>query len=123
MRRKPRRRPVHYVTTNYPDGAVVACHPDRKPSDRKLKQDGLKIDEDRVFWECTYGSGDFAKWEIDFRIRVSDLLANRMNMRRTVRELVLPELSALKASLVEVDERLERIEAVLVDLQRTSATE
>jgi hypothetical protein len=113
MRRKVQRRPVHYVTANYRDGAVVTCHPDRKPSDRKLKQDGLRVDEDLVFKEFPYGSGEFGQWERDFRIRVSDLLANRMNMRRTVRELVLPELASLQATIADLGERLGRIEAAL----------
>ena len=119
MRRKPRRRPVHYVTTNYRDGAVVACHPDRKPSDRKLKEDGLRVDADKVFREFTYGSGEFAQWEIDFRVRVSDLLANRMNMRRTVRELVLPELVSIQAALSDLGNRLSRIEIALDTMQNS----
>ncbi|RIK76946.1 MAG: hypothetical protein DCC67_13270 [Planctomycetota bacterium] len=121
MRRKVRRRPVHYVTTNYHDGAVVACHPDRKPSDRKLKEDGLRIDDDLVFREFTYGSGEFAQWEVDFRIRVSDLLANRMNMRRTVRELVLPELANIQAALADLGDRLARIESALAGPQNSQS--
>ena len=79
QRRKPR-WPVHYVATAYRDGAVVACYPDRKPSDRKLKEDGLRIDEDLVFWEIFMEAAN-SHAGTDFRVRVSDLLANRMSMR------------------------------------------
>jgi hypothetical protein len=111
--RKKAHRPVHYVTTSYRDGAVVACFPDRRPSKRKLKQDGLRIDDDLVFRERTYGSAEFARWDVEFRVRVSDLLANRMNMRRTVRELVLPRLVALQTTLGDLAKRLECIEVAL----------
>jgi hypothetical protein len=50
---------------------------------------------------------------MDFRVRVSNLLANRMNMRRTVRELVLPELANIQATLADLADRLGRIEAAI----------
>lgn len=123
MGRKPQRRPVHYVTFSYRDGAVVSCHPTRKPTKKRLKSTGERIDEDLVCQEFLYGCDNFTEWPTENRVRTADLLANRLNMRRSLRELVLPELAALKASLVELDERLDRIETVLADLHRTSAAE
>jgi hypothetical protein len=113
MKRRKPRRPVHYVVFAYRDGAVVGCHPERKPSARKLKEDGLKIDDDLVFWEISYGAGDFAAWELDQRVRTADLLSNRMNMRRTVRELIMPQLTSIEATLADVAKRLARVEAAL----------
>jgi hypothetical protein len=45
---------------------------------------------------------------------LSDLLANRINTRRAVRELVLPVLANIEASLSSLHERMERIEQALV---------
>lgn len=120
MRRKPRRRPVHYCATGYRDGAVVACFPERKPSDRRIKEYGLRIDDDLVSREIFYGCDNFAEWELDFRVRVSDLLANRLNMRRTTRDLILPELASIHAALAKIVDRLDRLEATLSEGQGRS---
>jgi len=48
MPRRAPRRPVHYVTFAYRDGAVVSCAPIRRPSRRKIKENGLRIDYDLV---------------------------------------------------------------------------
>lgn len=115
MARKLRRRPVHYVTFAYRDGAVVSCRPDRKPSARRVKADSLRIDDDLVFQEYLYGCDEFRQWELDLRVRTSDLLANRINMRRTVRELVLPELAAIQTMLTDLATRLERFENAMAN--------
>ena len=115
MKRRKPRRPVHYVVTAYRDGAVVGCHPERKPSARKLKEDQLKIDDELVFWELSYGADEFAAWELDQRVRTADLLSNRMNMRRTVREVLMPQLASIQATLVDVAKRIARIKAALAD--------
>jgi hypothetical protein len=117
MRRKVRRRPVHYLNFAYRDGAVVSSTPIRKPSKRKMKEDGLRVDDDLVCQEYLYGCDQFMDWEMDFRVRVSNLLANRMNMRRTVRELVMPELASIQATLADVVGRLSQIEAALANTQ------
>ncbi len=113
MRRKPRRRPVHYAALAYRDGAVFACYPTRKPSERRLKEDGKTVDVDLVCSETQYGCNEFGGWELEQRVRTSDLLTNRMNMRRTVRDLVLPKLADLKATLTDITKRLDRIERAL----------
>jgi hypothetical protein len=113
-------RPVYYVATSYRDGAAVACHPQRKPSDRKLKQDGDRVDPDLVFREYHYGSDEFSRWELDFRVRCSDLLANRLNMRRAAREIVLPKLDELDSKLQALHKQLQRIESLLAASQKTS---
>jgi hypothetical protein len=111
MRRKKKRRPVHYITFGFPDGAAVACSPARKPSGRKIKDEGISIDVDCVIRDYRYSSKSFECADVSQRVRMSDLLSNRLNMRRTVRELVLPCLANIVATLRSIEERLERIEA------------
>jgi len=113
MPRKPRRRPVHYTTFALRDGAVTSCFPTRKPSAKRLKEDGIRIDSDLVCKEYLYGASEPQTWEIEQRVRTADLLANRMNMRRTVRELVSPELAEIRKALSAIQGRLARIEQMV----------
>ncbi len=78
-----------------------------------LKEDGRSVDDDFVCFEIQYGCGEFGAWDIEHRVRTADLLANRMNMRRTVRELVLPVLADLKTTLAGITQRLDRMERAL----------
>jgi len=41
------------------------------------------------------------------------LLANRLNTRRALRELILPELKALQESIDSLREQLDRIEKLM----------
>jgi hypothetical protein len=115
MPRKPRRRPVHYITFAFRDGAVVGCLPTRKPSAKRLKEDGIRVDPDLVCREYLYGASNLQTWELEQRVRTGDLLTNRMNMRRTVRELVLPGLAEIREALLAIHGRLERIEQMVAD--------
>lgn len=115
MPRKKRRRPVHYEVFSLHDGAVTSCFPKRKPSTKKIKQDGIHIDADFVCTEYYYGPTDPRGWDLDQRVRIANLLANRMNMRRTVRDLVLPELAALSQRVESLQQQLTRIENTLSD--------
>jgi hypothetical protein len=59
MRRTKRRRPVHYITFIFPDGAAVTCTPTRKPSKKKIKDEGIHIDADHVIHEYHYSAKEF----------------------------------------------------------------
>lgn len=111
MRRKKKRTAVHYVTFGFRDGAATACLPERKPSAKHLKESGERADPDFVFREHLYGPSDLRGWELPQRVRTCDILANRLNVRRAIRELVLPELQAIRSLLVELNERVGRIES------------
>jgi hypothetical protein len=82
--------------------------------------EGTRIDDDLVCQELHYGSHDFKQWEVEQRVRFSDILANRLNMRRAIRELVLPELATMQQSLAELSARFDRVEAALTTLQRAT---
>lgn len=110
MAKKKRRSTVHYVTFCYRDGATVACLAERKPSERVLKDRGERVDSDFVFRENAVELDESYEWTPDYRGRASDILSNRINMRRAIRELVLPELSLIQESLAKIDQRLDKIE-------------
>jgi hypothetical protein len=110
MPRSPRRRPVHYTTFVFSDGAAATCTPSRKPSAKTLKAEGRTIDVDFICKEFHFAVEEFEKLPGDARARISDILANRLNMHRALREIVLPVLNEMKDSLDSIRKRLDRLE-------------
>jgi hypothetical protein len=84
------------------DGTVMAAFPIRKPPERKMKERGWRMDKDGV---CEESRGSYLR-RIDFndpgRIRFFDIMANRLNTRRSIREIVLPEIKALQNEIQEL---------------------
>ena len=119
MARKPRRRPVHYTTFAYADGAVTLCTPTRKPLPKQIKQEGLHIDNDFVCKEYQSTTGEFGGRPVEQRVRFADLLANRLNMRRAIRDIVMPALEDIQSSIERLHKRLDEIE----QSQRISSTD
>lgn len=113
MARKPRHRPMHYTAFAYADGAVTSCTPRRKPLPKEIKQDGLHIDADFVCKEFQSTPGEFGTWPDGQRARFSDLLANRINMRRAIRDIVIPVLADIQTSIEKLNKRLDEIELTL----------
>ncbi len=109
-KRKPRRRMVYSYTFGFHDGAVIGAGPNRKPSEKRVKSDGLWIDDDSVFQEYLYSPTDWCSWEPEKRTKTVEVLANRLNTRRAIRELVLPELRSLHQSIELLRDQLDRIE-------------
>ena len=112
-KRKPRHRMVHSWTYGFHDGAVIGVFPDRKPTEKRMKDDGLRIDEDGVFRESFYDPTYWHTWEPEKRTKLGEVLANRLNTRRALRELVLPELKAMQESIDSLQAQMDRIEKLL----------
>lgn len=108
MPKKKRGRPVHYTTFTYVDGAAWTCTPTRKP-----KQEKVASDADYVVNELLSSAKDFHDESDAIRARISDILATRINSRRAIREIAMPSLARIEASLLALHERLERIEQAL----------
>ncbi|QDV55474.1 hypothetical protein [Rosistilla oblonga] len=109
-KRKPRRRMVYSTTAGFYDGSVIACGPERKPSAKRMKEDGIFIDDDGVFKESHYSASYWKTWDVEQRVKAVTILANRLNTRRAIRELVLPEIAAIAATLDRIERRLDAIE-------------
>ena len=68
------------VATSYRDGAFVATFPERKPSSKRIKDEGVRVGSELVFREHHYEPSQFRAWPETFRVQFSDLLATRLNM-------------------------------------------
>lgn len=108
-KKKPRRRDVYFIAFSFPNGAAFACGPERKPSTKRIKEDSLYIDDDFVFRETKYGSTEWHSWSPEHRRELSQIMAIRLNSRRALRELVLPELKIIQVSLNALDSKLNEI--------------
>ena len=90
--RRQRRRLIHYTAFSLHDGTVLASHPIRKPIPKAIKHDKLRIDEDGVSKEWLEAGKEFFDINNSIRTRFQDIVSIRLNTRRTIREIVLPEL-------------------------------
>ncbi|TWT84751.1 hypothetical protein CA13_62310 [Planctomycetes bacterium CA13] len=115
MAKKPRRRRIYYSAFTYSDGAAVSCVPWPQPTAKQIKDRDMYVDEDFLCREHRYKASDFVSLEPELAPRYSDILTNRLNTRRAIRELVLPEIAALAATLQRIEKRLEAIERSVGD--------
>lgn len=106
-----KRRPVYFQCFNLPGGATYAATPTRKPYTKKgEKPSPLANDPDLVATELETTLDDYDAYPTDTKQRAFPVLANRINTRRAIRELVLPELTAIVETLGRIEERLDRLE-------------
>lgn len=110
---RQRRRPMHYTAICLHDGTVLSAFPIRKPIPKTIKQEKLKIDEDGVCRGHSTAGEHISDVNNDNRTRFQDIIATRINTRRTIREIVLPAIHELKQELTEINDRLNRIENML----------
>ncbi|MFQ5473937.1 MAG: hypothetical protein ACE5FA_13785 [Dehalococcoidia bacterium] len=114
-RRKRSRRPVYYNVTSMNDGAVLSAYPVRKTAARIMKRDGDRLDEDNV---CKDFTGSFVgsfKFDDSGRFRFFDIMANRLNMRRAIREVALPKLEAVEAEVAALRIEISDLKAMLFE--------
>ena len=108
-----RRKPVYYTASSMNDGTVLAAYPVRKPAARIMKRDGDKLDDDGV---CKEFVGSYVR-SFDFndpgRFRFFDIMANRLNTRRAIREVVLPELKVIQAEVAALRDEVRELKTVL----------
>jgi hypothetical protein len=94
----------------------------RKPSPHVLKRDRLRIDEDNICKEFGTSGSDLRDVNYDGRTRFQDIVANRLNVNRAIREIVLPRLDAVELQFANIRTQLDRIERVLNSLARGENT-
>lgn len=111
--RRPRRRPIYYAAVTLRDGTVLSAYPERKPAERIMKRERIRIDADNVFRE-TDVSGDFmSDANNQGRTRFQDIVANRINLQRTLRDLVVPRFETLELQIAEIKAQLDRLEGLV----------
>lgn len=117
-RKRRRRRDVYSIAFVFPDGSAFCCSPERKPSEKHMKERGEYADEDFVFREYKYGPHDWTEWPKDHIRELGQTMAIRLNTRRAIRELVLPEFKAVLDSLAEIHNRLDHLETMIKDSKK-----
>jgi len=112
--RRQKQRPIHYSAITLFDGTVLSAHPIRKPTPKSIKQDKIKIDEDWVCNKGWYTNGkQFSDTNFENRFRFQDLMANRINMRRAIRDMVFPYLTKLQNDMDDIHSKLDQIQQML----------
>ncbi len=85
-----------------------------KPLPKRIKEYKIKIDEDGVCDEGWYRSGkSFSDCNVENRFRFQNIISNRLNTRRAIREIVMPELAQLKEDIKAIRSQLNEIQASL----------
>jgi hypothetical protein len=113
--RRPRRRPVYYTVSAMYDGTVLAARPIRKPTARSMKDVGSKLGADNVCIEWLDNYVGAFKSDDEGRFRFFDIMANRLNTRRAIRELIQPQVEVVQQELAAIREQLAQIESRLND--------
>jgi len=111
--RRQRRRPIHYNAISLFDGTVLAAYPVRKPTPKAINRDNIKIDDEGVCQELMEGGRHIVRSSEEGRFRFMDVMANRLNARRAVREIALPEIAAVREEVAALRSQLDRIEKLL----------
>jgi hypothetical protein len=104
---------MHYTVHTLHDGTVLAAYPVRKPSPQLIKRDRLRIDEDGVAIVFSGPGRELSHSTNESRTRFQNIIAENLNTRRALRELILPplhdlrtEVSALRAEVAALREEV-----------------
>lgn len=114
--RRPRRRLKHYTVISLSDGTILAAYPSRKPNPRIMKRDGMTVDADGVVSEVVYPGSDLSDPSNEKRTRFQDVITNRLNARRAVRELAVEPIDALRRDISGLREEVRCLAAALEHL-------
>jgi hypothetical protein len=110
---KRRRRPVYYTLISMNDGTVLSAYPIRKPASRIMKRDGDRLDADYVCKDFMGSHIGSFKFNDPNRFRFFDIMANRLNTRRAIRELALPEIQALQAEIAGLRNEIGQLRSMI----------
>ncbi len=83
------------------------------PNGPRAEADSHRLDEDNV---CQDFMGSYVKsfrFDDPCRLRFFDIMANRLNMRRAVRELALPQMDAVRAEVAELRNQVHELVTLL----------
>jgi len=113
--RRQKRRPIHYTAHSLNDGTVLAAFPVRKPIPKTIKREKLIIDGDGVCHEWSGAGKELSDVSNESRTRFQDIIATRLNMHRTIREMVCPYLLKLQKDMENMQKQLYHIQQLLDD--------
>lgn len=113
--RSPRKRALHYSAISLHDGTILAAYPMRKPAPRIMKRDGMRTDADGVTRTFPGAGHELSDVRNESRMRFQDIIANRLNTRRALRELVVAPLAELQAEVARLRLEVARLSASLAE--------
>ena len=92
---------------------VIIARPIRKPLPKTIKREKLKIDKDGVCRELTFSEIEFSHLPLEKRVHLQDVISNRLNTRRAIREMLLPQFAKLQEDLNEIRRQLDQIQQTI----------
>ncbi len=104
-----KKKPVYYHVFVAEDGTILDVRQTYKPRKSSMRP-RIKIDEDGVHTEWTQSLDDWNSFSDWAKGSYTTTMATRLNLRRTLRELVLPRLDGVERQLASIQEKLDRIE-------------
>jgi hypothetical protein len=104
---------MHYTSLGLHDGTVLSAWPIRKPPRRVFKRECSPIDPEGVVKEHTRTGEEISSVDNTERWRPQTVIAINLNVRRALRELVLPRLAETLGKVESLKGQLDRIEALL----------
>ena len=111
--RRPPRRLMHYTSLTLHDGTVLSAWPIRKPPPSVLKRQCIPVDPEGVLHEYARAGKEISDVNNNERWRPQTVLAMNLNVRRALRDIVLPELAEALEKMQSLQGQLDRIEALL----------
>ena len=114
--RRPRLRKLHYSARTLHDGTILAAFPMRKPSPHVIRRDHLRIDDDGVAKVFSGAGQELSDIENETRMRFQDIIANRLNTRRAIRDLLLPPIIGLQTEVAELRGEIAELKALLLEV-------
>jgi hypothetical protein len=97
----------------------LAAYPIRKPAPKIIKRDNLKIDDDGVCEETLRSGKHVSDCQYENRFRSQNIIANRLNTRRSIREIVLPKLAMMQQEIAAMRTQFDRIEQMLIESKKS----
>ncbi len=113
-----RPKTAYYWVWALKDGTIVWANQTRKPS--KGTPDAARIDEDGIYRWTIEKTENFARISDWGKAAWHGAVANRLNLKRLIREEVQSRLDSLGAQLDDLAQSLGRIEQKLNEVARTS---
>jgi len=104
---------MYYFATRLYDGTVTAAYPIRKPLPKRIKEEKLRFDEDGICRGWLSAGEYISDIKEETRCRFQDIVSNRLNTRRALRDIVSPQIAKLQKDVDKVLKELEEIKGLL----------
>jgi len=106
---------MHYTSLTLHDGTVLSAWPIRKPVPSVFKRECIPADPEGVLHEYARAGKEISDVNNTERWRPQTVLAMNLNVRRALRDIVLPGLTEALERVQSLEAQLNRIEALLND--------